>query len=153
MATPKKRSLGPIGGGFRSKLVKAAREALQDPKVQAQILKHGGSMIESAKRLGPSIVDGVADVGGRFGQSGLERRATNVRAFVDEVTSGSPTAAAAMQPVTDTLAEVDQMLKLAAKLPFAKRKRAHMRIDNVLDELEAGLLDAITPAPKSDPTT
>lgn len=81
MATPKKRSFGPTGGGFRSRLVKAALQALQDPKVQAQILEHGGSMIESAKRLGPSIVGGVADVGGRFGQSGLERRAANVRKF------------------------------------------------------------------------
>lgn len=43
------------------------------------------------------------------------------------------------------------MLKLSANLPFAKRKRAHMRIDKVLDDLESGLLDAVTPAPKSGP--
>lgn len=123
-------------------LRKKALDVLQDPRVQQQILELGPLAIDAAKRLGPSIGDRVEKVGGRFGQKGLERRASNLQAVVSELVSEAPALAANLEPLTESLAEVRRMLRVSTNLSFTKRKRAHWEIDDVLDELEAGLLSA-----------
>jgi hypothetical protein len=63
----------------------------------------------------------------------------------------SPTLAASLRPVTKSLDDVARLLKVAAALPFAKRKRAHMKIDDVLDDLESSLFDATLQGARTTP--
>lgn len=141
------------GGATAPALVKQALNALTNPEVQARILEHGKPLIEAVKRWRPSINDRFEQVGDRFGQKGLERGAANLQEAVAALSSESPALAATLRPVTESLNEVGHMLKVSAKLPFAKRKRAHMRIDDVLDDLESGLLDAMTRGTEPDRDT
>lgn len=45
-----------------------------------------------------------------------------------------------------------RLLMVAAALPFAKRKRAHMKIDDFLDDLESGFFDATFEGVRPEPT-
>lgn len=125
---------------------------LQDPKVREELLKHSRAVMETAqqwiadrrKNSDRSITDRLAErVGGRFGQRGLEHREANLRAAVSDLSADSPTLATSLRPLTQALDDVARLLKVAAALPFAKRKRAHRKIDDVLDDLESGFFDAV----------
>lgn len=139
----------------KSAVMAQAVERLTDPEVQKQILEQGTKIVGSARKWlvkrprseGPSVTDRI---GGRFGQKGLERRATNARAAVVELTSNSAALGAALHPVVKSLDEVDQLLVVAGSLPLTKRKRAHLRIDDVLDELESALFEAVLDGGTSD---
>ena len=51
-----------------------------------------------------------------------------------------------MRPeVWTALEEVNRSITLVGGLPLLKRKRMHMRIDDALDELEVGLMNALLP--------
>lgn len=145
MATPRK------AGRISPALVNKALNVLKDPQVQQQILAHGGPVIDAAKRWGSSAAGRARNLGGRFGQSGLERRRDNLAEAISALSSDSTSLAESLRPVSESLNEVGHMLKVSASLPFAKRKKAHMRIDDVLDELEAGLFDAILNSRPPDP--
>jgi len=134
--------------------------ALQDPKVREELLKHSRAVMEMAqqwiaerrKHSDRSITDRLAErVGGRFGQRGLERREANLRAAVSALSADSPTLATSLRPLMDSLDDVARLLKVAAALPFAKRKRAHMKIDDVLDDLESGFFDAVLEGARPTP--
>ena len=45
----------------------------------------------------------------------------------------------------DAVDELEKAIAVAGGLPALKRKRMHMRIDNELDKLEFGLIDALLP--------
>jgi len=80
---------------------------------------------------------------GRFGQRGLERRVDNMAgavalAFGDREHALRP-------ELWDALDEVQRAIAIAGKLPTLKRKRMHLRIDNELDALELGLIEAVLP--------
>lgn len=62
---------------------------------------------------------------------------------VTDLSVNSPVLATSLRPVTTSLDDVARLLKVAAALPFAKRKRAHMKIDDVLDDLESALFTAV----------
>ena len=135
MAARRNKSTASKGKGIPSGI----KDVLNDPWVRARIVEHAGAIIDVAKQAGGFV---RKNVGGKFGQKGLERRAANVRAAVAALSRDSPDLAAALRPVTKSLDEVDQLLKVSAALPFAKRKKAHMKIDDNLDNLESGLFDA-----------
>jgi ribosomal protein L17 len=152
MAKPAKRAAAGKATGITPDLKKQALEALRDPKVQAQIIEHGsaaigaakGWLVERPRREGPSIAGRISErVGDRFGHTGLERRASNVRDAVDALTADSDDLTTCLRPVTESLDEVDKLLTVAKNLPFAKRRKAHKRIDDVLDDLESGLFDSV----------
>jgi hypothetical protein len=144
---PAKRGRAPQGGEFQQVLVAQAVKVLDDPRVRAEICEQGGKIVDAAQEWfskksnegGPSISDRI---GRHFGQKGLEGRASNLRAAVADVSRNSDALADSLRPVHGALDEVDQMLTVAKALPFTKRKRAHLRIDDVLDGLESGLFDA-----------
>jgi hypothetical protein len=144
MAPPSKQPDRSKAAVIPPELVKRALNALKDPEVQEEVLRHSKTVMDAAKRWRPSINDRFEKVGDRFGQTGLERRASNLQEAVTELSSASPALAATLRPVTESLNEVGHMLKVSDKLPFAKRRRAHKRIDDVLDDLESGLLDLTT---------
>lgn len=134
------------------RLADQAVRVLQDPTVRAELVKRGLAAMDAAqqwledhrKRNDRSISDRLAEsVGGRFGQRGLERREANLRAAVTDLSANSPMLAASLHPVTTSLDNVARLLKVAAALPFAKRKRAHMKIDDLLDDLESALFAAV----------
>lgn len=134
------------------RLTAQALRALQDPNVGEKIVKQGRAVMDSAQRWRTnrqktgdrSVTDRVAEsVGGRFGQRGLERREANLRAAVSSLVADSPELETSLRPLVQSLDDVARLLKVSAALPFAKRKRAHMKIDGVLDELEAGFFDAV----------
>lgn len=136
-------------GGGRSTPAQALC-ALQNPKVRAELVKHGRAVMDATqqwiadrqKRGDLSGTDRLAERVGRFGQKGLERREPNLRAAVTALSVDSPTLTTSLRPMTESLDDVARLLTVAGALPFAKRKRAHMKIDDVLDELESGFFDA-----------
>ena len=144
---------GKAGKGRETidRLTAQALLVLQDPQVREELVKHGRAVVEAAqewmanRRPGDrSLTDRISEkVGGRFGQRGLERREANLRSAVAALSADSPTLATSLRPVTKSLDDVERLLTVAGGLPFAKRKRAHMKIDDVLDDLEAGLFDAV----------
>lgn len=80
----------------------------------------------------------------RVGQKGLERRVAGVREGIELAL-----------PVDDVtgrqrlLAEVDRLdhaVQVAGSLPLVKRKQMHSRIDDELDVLERGLVEALLPS-------
>lgn len=143
--------MSPANKGARARLTKHVVDALKNPRVHVKILEYSKPVLDAAQRWGPSIADHLGHVGDRFGQSGLERRATNVREGVADLSSGSPELATTLRPVTESLNQVELMLKVSANLPFAKRKKAHLKIDDVLDDLEAALFGATMRDRPSDP--
>jgi len=150
MATPAKRPGASKGAAIAPALTEQALRVLNNPIVQEQILEHGGAVIDAARQWGASVADSIGE---RFGQNGLERRAANLRSAVSGLSKDSPSLAAALRPVAESLDEVDQLLKVSAALPFAKRKKAHRRIDDVLDNLEKGLFDATLHGSRPDGET
>lgn len=140
------------GSGVQAELKKRAIAALKDPKVQALIIERASAVVGAAQqwiadrpaRTKPSLVEQVKEkVGDRFGQKGLERRSANVRSAVTKLCSDSADLRDSLQPVEESLDEIDKLLVVAANLPFTKRKKAHRRIDDALDDLEAGLFDTV----------
>jgi hypothetical protein len=139
---PARQAPAPKGGG-NQEVFGAALGVLDDPDVRELILEQSKKVIDAVQKWlsknGPSLADRFR---GRFGQKGLERRAARLRGAVATLSRSSNALAASLRPVNVALDEVDQLLTVAEALPFTKRKRAHMRIDDVLDDLESGLFDA-----------
>ena len=115
------------------------------------------AVLEQLRRAPTVVVDWAADRRGggaraallrfnpadRFGQRGLERRLEHLDqaftlTFGDRMGTSRPETWAALD-------ELQRAITVAAGLPALKRKRMHLRIDNALDELETGLIDAVMP--------
>lgn len=168
MAPPRKVSRrsqaksGSVSQVLLSSAISRAIEALQDPKVRALLIEHGRSAAGAAqqwRRERRPQVGAKADgdgrsllsrtVGDRFGQRRLERRVENLRKVVAELGSGRPKLAASLAPVARAVEDVSTSLSVARAIPLAKRLRAHLKIDDVLDRLEKGLFEATL---SDDPT-
>jgi len=148
---------GKPGVDMRTLLAPAvtkAAEVLRDPEVRAQVLEHGRAFAETAqswrndRRDRPKSDDRVGigtrasdSIGRRFGQRRLEQRVGNLRTAIISLTEGRPALADRLTPVARAIEDVATTLAVAAALPPLKRKRAHLKIDSVLDDLEMGLFD------------
>lgn len=136
------RKAGKGNKRIGSQIANQAVAVLTNPEVQRWILEHSEPVLEAARKLPATIRQRTRDAGGRFGQRGLERRHANLNDAIGALSRDSPSLAEALSPVSRALGEVDQMLKVSAALPLTKRKKAHWRIDRVLDALESALFDA-----------
>ena len=76
----------------------------------------------------------------RLGQKGLERRLSNLR---DGVTKVYPEGGADAIELSNQIDTLERAVATAGLLPLLKRKSAHSRIDERLDEIETALVDAI----------
>lgn len=145
---------GPDTRALLAPAVTKAAEVLRDPEVRAQILEHGRAFAETAqswrndRRARPRSDDRVGigarasdSIGRRFGQRRLEQRVENLRTAIVSLTEGRSGLAGRLTPVARAIEDVATTLTVAAALPAVKRKRAHLKIDSVLDDLETGLFD------------
>ena len=135
-------------------LFQKAVERLQDPKVRAMLVGVG---LRAAREwrdrqaqaqgevpaAGEQPRSGIARaVGDRFGQRRLERRVGNLREALDALRSDRPVLAESLEPVARSVENVAVALGVAGALPRARRRKAHQRIDGMLDGLESGLFEA-----------
>jgi hypothetical protein len=137
-------------------LMARAIEKLQDPLVRKQLLSYGRTGMKAAQQWQRQrqALAGVAGsnndaspgfgekVGQHFGQGRLERRVDNLRAAVTELCQDRPQLTESLDPVARAIDDVAVTLRIAGALPLVKRKRAHLKIDSVLDRLETGLFEA-----------
>lgn len=138
--------------GLGAAAVALAVKALKSPEVQAQLRRapavvmawaadnkrqsSGGGAGTTLARFNP------AD---RFGQRGLERRIEKLgQNFTLTFGEREDTSRPEMWAALD---ELQKATTVAAGLPALKRKKMQMRIDDELDELEAGLMNALLPKP------
>jgi len=132
-----------------------AIEKLQDPKVRMQLLSYGRTGMKAAQqwqrqRQTMHGMSGTGDaspglgqkVGQHFGQGRLERRVDNLREAVAELGQGRPQLAASLDPVARAIDDVAITLRIAGALPLVRRKKAHLKIDGMLDRLETALFEA-----------
>ncbi len=111
-----------------------APQALTDWAAEKRSRPSSGQLRAVAQELNPAT---------RFGQRGLERRHEKLvsavtMAFGERSTTSRP-------EIWAVLDELDQSIAIAKGLPTMKRRKMHGRIDDELDELEMGLIDALLP--------
>ena len=136
-------------------LVAKAIEKLQDPVVRKQLLTYGRTGMKAAQQWqrqrqtlagaagGNNASPGFGEkVGQHFGQGRLERRVDNLRVAVADLCRDRPQLAESLDPVARAIEDVAVRLRIAGALPLVKRKRAHLKIDSMLDRLETGLFEA-----------
>ena len=127
-----------------------ALRALKDERVRAYLVQAPAVVAgwvaekkaEHASKPADESGKGM-NVTSRFGQKGLEQRAASARRAIDAAFS-QPDAVGRAE-ITKALDSIDTALKVASGLPLVKRKKAHWRVDDMLDQLEAGLIDAVLP--------
>jgi len=130
--------------------VQLAVKALKNPAVQEHLSRAPAAVLEWAAERREQLRSGKLPAvmsrlnpADRFGQRGLERR---IELVGDGITLAfgerSSTSRAELWTALD---ELEKSIAVAGGLPMVKRKRLHMRIDNQLDELEGGLIDAVLP--------
>jgi hypothetical protein len=148
-----------------------AMQRLADPEVRAQLAQHGRTLADSAREwraeraggpatsagLDPALVEPGASpveddlrlppstIADRFGRRRLQRRVDRLRVSVLALGEGRPELAHQLDPVLAALEEVSSALDVAASLALPKRMRAHLRVDQVIDQLEVGLFEAALP--------
>jgi hypothetical protein len=148
-----------------------ALQRLADPEVRAQLAKHSRTLADNAREwraeraagasgpigLDPALVEpggtpvgddlrlAPATIADRFGRRRLQRRIDRLRVSVLALGEGRPELAVQLDPVLAALEEVGSALDVAAALALPRRMRAHLRVDQVLDQLEVGLFEAALP--------
>jgi hypothetical protein len=133
-------------------LLQKAVERLQDPKVRALLVGAGLRAATAwrdrqapvgapatAQQARSGITRAVSD---RFGQRRLERRVDNLRDALAVLGAGRPQLVERLEPVARSVENVSVALGVAGALPRARRRKAHQRIDGMLDGLETGLFEA-----------
>jgi hypothetical protein len=114
-----------------------ALTALQDERVRTQLLRAPAavrSWAEERRALDPFR---------RFGRRGIERRLEALQRNVATVfPNGSDPAAVAIYRAID---ELDRAAAVSATMPLVKRRAAHARISDEIDQLESALVDAVLP--------
>ena len=114
--------------------LKRAPEALMDWAIERRPHPSSGQFRAAVQRINPAA---------RLGQRGLERRLENLTsavslAFGEKNNTSRP-------EVWEALDDLAQSVAIAGSMPTIKRKRMHMRIDDELDKLEMGLIEALLP--------
>jgi hypothetical protein len=132
-----------------SKLAKTALllalTALQDERVRTQLMRAPAAARGWAEqhRVGAGRLWRDLDPSQRFGRRGLERRLDALQRNVGLVfPSGSDPAAIAIYRAID---ELDRAAAVSATMPLAKRRSAHARISDGIDQLESALVEAVLP--------
>lgn len=162
MPPAKKKAVAPMAGNGKGKAALAKvgyglLDRLSDPKVQDELVEQGRRVADLVqawwKERKPQASDDPSDpssgkagpLHGRFGQRKLERRVENLQASIAEAAQRRPDLAQALVALSATLEEISLALRIAGGLPLAKRKRAHLKIDEELDKLERTVFDAAMP--------
>ena len=78
-----------------------------------------------------------------FGQRRLEERSAHITEQIDLLAARSVEVASALEPLRESSKTVDTALKVSVGLPVVKRKMAHRKIDDQLDELEEALVQFV----------
>ncbi|MCB0987222.1 MAG: hypothetical protein KDB09_05555 [Acidimicrobiales bacterium] len=78
-----------------------------------------------------------------FGQRRLEERSVHITEQIDLLAARSVEVASALEPLRASSKTVDTALKVSVGLPVVKRKMAHRKIDDQLDELEEALVQFV----------
>ncbi|MGI8434616.1 MAG: hypothetical protein ACR2LE_07775 [Nocardioidaceae bacterium] len=155
MARPKKRPAIPATpAGIADFAFEKAKEVavLKDENIQKMLLEAGNAIAANlqdwyqewhARTKRPRA---PKDLGQYFGQRKLRRRVENLTTSVGALSSGRPELAEALTPVTAAIAQLRLSVEIAGRLPIVKRKQAHFRIDDELDQLEQKLFEATFPA-------
>lgn len=119
------------------------QQVLANEEVSRRLAAAPGHVIDWAARQRKSMRDRRDGVTDRFGHSGLERRVDSLAAVVDRAF-----------PAPDDLGRAEMLqsieslriaLAVARPMPLVQRKKAHARIDEQLDGMEAALVDAVLP--------
>jgi hypothetical protein len=124
-----------------------ALTALQDERVRTQLMRAPGAVRAWAEqhREGSGRSWRDLDPSQRFGRRGLERRLEALQRNVAIVfPAGSDPAAIAIYRAID---ELDRAAAVSATMPVLKRRSAHARIGEGIDQLESALVDAVLPGP------
>jgi hypothetical protein len=159
MATTKKASATKKGAKPKEELGKAALQlavsVLRSDAVRDQLTHAPQAVVgwarerrderSSEPRQDEPRADSVrrSSPADRFGQRGLERRIERVETAV--TLAFGEREATSRPEVWTALDELKRSITIAGGLPILKRKRMHMRIDDALDELEVGLMNALLP--------
>ena len=73
----------------------------------------------------------------------LEERSAHITEQIDLLGARSVEVASSLEPLRESSKTVDTALKVSAGLPVVKRKMAHRKIDDQLDELEEALVQFV----------
>jgi len=130
--------------------IQLAVKALKNPAVQEQLSRAPAAVVEWATERREQMRSGQLGAAmsrlnpaDRFGQRGLERRIEHVSQGIT-LAFGERSGTSRVE-LWNALDELERAIAVAGGLPMLKRKQMHMRIDNELDELETGLIDALLP--------
>jgi hypothetical protein len=129
-------------------LAAKATEALADPVVRQRILEQGQVAAGAFQRWRDERTARGGDGGGDGGSAlrvvhrRLERRERRLREVVAALSADDPLLGARLGPVVAELDGVAKALAVADAMPLRSRRAAHHAIDDVLDRLERGLLEA-----------
>jgi hypothetical protein len=132
-------------------LLRKAVERLQDPKVRAVLVAVGMRAAQEwrdRRASGEVPASGsqprfglTRAVGDRSGGRRLERRVDNLREALAALAISRPLLAENLEPVARSVEDVSVALGIASALPRARRRKAHQRIEGMLDQLETGLFE------------
>lgn len=143
-------------------LAVVALERLSDPEVQAQIAAQGRAIADQAiawraERRRRARLDDDGDAASpagssrsgwlseSFGQGKLEGRVEALESSMAGLGRDRPELAESLASPITTLEQVSSALEVAGGLPLLKRKQAHRRIDEDLDQLEQLVFDVAMP--------
>lgn len=154
MSPPKKRPAAKgtaksKGAALAGLAFTKAIQVLQDEKTRAMIVEQYQTISDQARKWrserraeADAETDEPSRFSQQFGQRKLERRVENLTSSLETLTRGHPELATVLVPVSDAVAQLRVSVEIAGRLPFVKRKQAHLRIDNELDHLERSLFEA-----------
>lgn len=122
-----------------------AQKVLSNEEVRKRLIAAPGVVIDWAQqqrtRRREAKQRGLADPTPRFGQKSLERRVESLAVVVVRAFPHYDDPARA-----DLLKAIEGLrvaLAIAKPMPYLQRKKAHRRIDDQLDQMEAAMVDAV----------
>lgn len=126
---------------------------LKDPATQRILVRYKAELSDhlrkwqEARRADDSDRDDSATRRSYFGQRKLEARCRHMVTLLASFGEAAPDVAAVLAPVRASVAQVETALKVTAGLPIVKRKQAHFKIDDQLDEIERTVFAAVMGIP------
>ncbi len=122
-----------------------AQKVLSNEEVRKRLIAAPGIVIDWAQQQRALRREanrrGLPDPTSRFGQKSLERRVESLAVVVVRAFPNYDDPARA-----DLLKAIEGLrvaLAIAKPMPFVQRKKAHRRIDDQLDQMEAAMVDAV----------
>jgi hypothetical protein len=122
-----------------------AQKVLSNEQVRKRLVAAPGIVIEWAQQQRALRREanrrGLSDPTSRFGQKSLERRVESLAVVVVRAFPNYDDPAR-----NDLLKAIEGLrvaLAIAKPMPYLQRKKAHRRIDDQLDQMEAAMVDAV----------